>query len=154
MSRKRSRLGRFEASHGHYVGNVPSLTYRTWYRMINRCTRPSSKSYKRYGGRGITICKRWMRFENFLADMGVRPSLKHTIERKDNEGNYRPGNCCWATYKEQARNRSNNRLLTFKGRTLPVAAWAEEVGLKSGTLWVRLKRGWSVQRALSTGVAG
>ena len=99
--------------------------YLTWGRMIQRCTNQRHPKYPRYGGRGITVCERWRSFENFYADMGARPSPLHSIDRIDNDGNYEPGNCRWATPKQQVRNRSNTRMLTIDGVTLPQAEWSD-----------------------------
>ena len=104
------------------------------------------------GARGISVCERWHRFENFLADMG-EPKPGQSLERIDNHGNYEPGNCKWATRSEQGRNKRNNRLVTYQGETLCVAEWAERRGLKYLTLYMRLfASGWDVERALNTPV--
>lgn len=84
---------------------VASPEYRSWQMMRNRCNNPRARDYAYYGGRGIRICKRWDAFENFLADLGRKPTVLHTLERKKTNGNYTPGNCCWATRETQARNR-------------------------------------------------
>jgi hypothetical protein len=93
-------------SHGHCVNGQDSPTYRSWYNLLSRCTNANHNSYERYGGRGITVCERWQGkggFQNFLEDMGPRP-LGKTIDREDNDGNYEPGNCRWATKEEQTVN--------------------------------------------------
>jgi hypothetical protein len=106
--------------------------------------------YPYYGGRGIRVYERWLDFRVFFKDMGPRPSKLHSLERKDNNGNYEPGNCRWATHIEQMRNKRSNRLITFKGRTLPLSAWAESIGVSTKVLWARLHAGWSLAKALTT----
>jgi hypothetical protein len=123
-------------------------TYRTWGAMITRCTNPKVNNYADYGGRGITVCERWRTFENFLADMGVRPQGR-TIERLDNEKGYEPGNCAWTTPKDQARNRRDNCLLTHDGRTQTLSAWAEQLGISKEALRARLHAGWPVERIVA-----
>lgn len=121
--------------------------------MLNRCQNPNVPAYKNYGGRGIAVCQRWLRFENFLADMGERPAGM-TIERIDNDGNYEPGNVRWATYKEQTRNNRSTQLVTLHGETKCITDWAAETGIKMPTLWARLRLGWSVEDALTKPVRG
>jgi hypothetical protein len=116
--------------------------------MLQRCTNPKCRSYRIYGARGITVCERWKTFENFFSDIGERPTPKHQIERKDNNGNYEPSNCTWATKKEQANNRRTNRNLTVAGTTMCVKAWSKVVGVSEKTIRRRLKGGWSVEETL------
>lgn len=131
-------------------GQSETSTYRSWVAMIQRCYNPKSASYKRYGKRGITVCDRWREsFENFYADMEDCPSGL-TVERRNNNLNYCPENCCWDTPKVQARNRSNNRLATLNGVTMCVSAWEERLGFKPAVLSQRLRKGWSVEKTLTT----
>lgn len=121
-----------------------------WEMMRQRCLNPKYNQFHDYGGRGVTICKRWLKFENFLMDMGLRPIGK-TLERKNNNRGYSKANCIWATHTEQMRNRRNTRLLMHRGRTQSLPAWAEELGLNYQTLYVRIYQyGWPVQKALTT----
>lgn len=140
-----SQLGKIQATHHHASNGVISPEYRVWSAMKSRC-----RHHPRYHGRGITVCERWQKFENFLADMGPRPSLRHTLDRHpDNNGNYEPGNCRWATAREQNNNRRDNRPLTFQGETMNMSQWAQRLGLKPDLIHYRLKIGWSVERALT-----
>lgn len=139
------------AARNHAHGGTSLPEYRVWLSMRTRCTNSAEPSYPRYGGRGIQVCERWESFENFLADMGSRPTRHHQIERTDNDGNYEPGNCRWATRSENCNNRVSSRVLVHDGRTLTLAEWARETGLNSHTVANRIDRlGWSVQRALTT----
>src|SRR5262245_50975043 len=135
------------ASHGR---RTPE--YKSWDLMKSRCYNPHDRSYARYGGRGITVCKRWRySFANFLADMGPRPSPRHSLDRfPDQNGNYEPGNCRWATRKQQANNRHGNRLLTHEGLTLTTSQWSERLGMPRYLLYLRFRLGWSVAAALTT----
>ena len=140
---------RERATHGHARGKRPSTEWTTWKNMVLRCTNPSVDAYPYYGGRGISVCERWMKFEHFIADMGCKPTKHHTIERNDVNGNYEQGNCRWATMLEQGANKQNTRLLTAFGETLHMQEWCRRTGILQGTLWDRLDRGWPVERALS-----
>lgn len=124
-----------------------------WRSMLYRCSNPKAPQYKDYGGRGITVCERWREsFRAFLDDMGTRPTKSHTLDRKDNNGNYEPGNCRWATRKEQNNNRRqrrNARLLTVRGETLPLCEWARRVGCSAGLIHGRIADGWTVERAVT-----
>ena len=126
-----------------------SRTYSIWANLIQRCCNKKDKDYCNYGGRGISVCGRWLdSFNNFLEDMGM-PPRGGSIDRLNNNGNYEPGNCRWTTRKEQARNRRTNKLITYKGKTRPIVEWSEEVGINRNTLLDRINRGWSVERALT-----
>lgn len=132
-------------SHGRSLDPI----YNVWCRMIARCTGAYCTSYPMYGGRGIKVCDRWLEsFTAFLADMGERPTANHELDRIDNDGDYTPENCRWATKKQNARNRRSNRRLSLNGRTQTMVEWAEEYGLKPGTLRSRLWRGSSLETAL------
>lgn len=134
--------------HGHSTKEKTSRTYESWHSMITRCTNPNYKEYKNYGGRGITVCKCWMKFENFLEDMGERPNDK-LIERINNNQGYNKGNCRWATWKEQARNRRNNRYETCKEKTQLLIKLSEETGINYNTLVSRIKKGWTAEEAFA-----
>ena len=132
----------------HGMSGTP--TYRTWVSMIRRCTDPRTPGFKNYGGRGITVSKRWRsKFENFVEDMGVRPAGK-TLERINNNAGYMKSNCRWATRAEQSVNRRSNRLLTFRNKTQPMSVWARELNISYQTVFNRKMHGWSDERALST----
>lgn len=121
--------------------------YEAWCAIIKRCNNPRNRSFPNYGARGIRICRRWLKFENFLADMGKRPHGK-SIDRIDNDGNYTPSNCRWATKLEQDRNRRTTRMLTYRGETLCVTEWAERIGINRQTIFTRLRKGWPIAKAL------
>jgi hypothetical protein len=120
----KEEASRRRTTHGHTTKGQSSLEYKTWVQMHRRCREKND-----YRGRGIKVCKRWAKFENFFADMGPRPGLGATIERKNNNGGYSPRNCCWATMRDQSRNKRWTRRVTFNGERLSVAEWAERVGL-------------------------
>lgn len=129
--------------------------YTCYAAMIQRCLNKKSKHYPGWGGRGIKICDRWLNGENgkvgfecFLEDMGERPK-KHTIHRVDNDGNYEPSNCIWATSKVQSRAKRSSRILSAFGKSMTLVEWSESSGLNQDTITERIKRGWSIEEAVS-----
>lgn len=138
-------------SHGYsHAPREKKKTYDSWQAAKNRCFRKRDKDYPRWGGRGITMCARWANsFEAFLEDMGPCPPGT-SIDRIDNNGNYEPGNCRWATALEQASNTRANRLITHDGRTQTLTAWARERGINPQTISERINRGWESPRLLET----
>lgn len=139
----------FRLRHGAHRKGQTTPEYRTWSGIRERCTNPNIRNYASYGGRGLTVCESWSLFENFLADMGPRPSAFHSIERIDNSKGYSPDNCTWATRSEQQRNKRNNRLLTFHDETRCVTEWAQRFNLTASRVFRRLNAGWSIERALT-----
>lgn len=113
--------------------------------MKNRCFNPKVPYYSNYGGRGITVCERWLKFENFFADMGLRPTGT-SIDRIDVNGNYEPSNCKWSTDKEQSRNRRCNVMLTINGETKCVSEWAEIKGVSKERIRMRMIYGWPTEK--------
>ena len=134
--------------HGMYGTRI----YTSWCQMKARCLNPKATNYKNYGARGITVYKEWVdnfaAFRDWAVTHGYADNL--TLDRVDVNGNYCPENCRWATPKEQGNNRRDNKLLTYKGETRTQQEWAELKGLTKGTLYGRLRRGWTVERALDT----
>ncbi len=140
-------------THGRSKRSESNCIFRSWEGMKARCYKTDHNSYQNYGGRGITVCERWLNsFEAFLQDMGERPSIKHTLDRIDNDGNYEPGNCRWATPEEQHNNRRDSRFLTHDGKTQTAAQWAREVGIPYITFMARLRK-WSVEKAITTPIS-
>lgn len=133
----------------HGLSHTP--IYNVWATMKARCSNPKSDSYKRYGGRGITVCERWNKFENFYEDMkdGYKKGL--TLDRKNNDSGYEHLNCRWVTYREQANNTRKNHWITYKGKTKTISQWAQDLGLQSRVLNLRIVRHkWNIERALTT----
>lgn len=122
--------------------------YETWRAMLNRCQNPNHTHYSDYGGRGITVCESWQKFENFYTDMEPTYREGLTIDRKDNNQGYGPDNCRWATRTEQSRNRRNNLNITLNGKTQCLAAWCEELKLNHNTIRYRIFRGQTPEQAL------
>jgi hypothetical protein len=114
--------------------------------MLRRCDNPKNISYKNYGERGIKVCKRWRKFENFLADMGRKPERAMSVERINNAAHYTPKNCRWATRQEQMNNMRANRWLTIGGEVRTVADWARRLGINGQTIYQRLHRGQTAKQ--------
>lgn len=126
--------------------------YGVWRSMLSRCFNPKTISYPNYGGRGISVCERWHKFEDFFADVGSRPRKGMTLERRDNDGNYEPSNCYWATGTEQHNNKRTNHRIVHLGRSFTLTQAARMFNIRKNTLRARLERGWTVDAALTTPV--
>ena len=118
--------------------------------MLHRTRSKKAINWENYGARGIKVCDRWLDFRNFIDDMGKAPSPKHSIDRIDVNGDYEPNNCRWATPKEQNNNKTNNKLLTYDGKTMNLTQWSERLGIDRMLVGNRLRRGWSVEKALTS----
>jgi hypothetical protein len=152
MSERQREAVRRTGKNNRTHGLSHCLAYESWSQMKQRCYNPKDPSFSDYGGRGIRVCERWRNsFENFLKDMGPRPSTGYSIDRFPNtNGNYEPDNCRWAIPKQQNRNRRTNVMLTFRGETMCISEWAERIGLPRKTLEKRLNRyGFTVEQALT-----
>lgn len=128
----------------------PSLAYGTWVGLKQRCLNPKNPGFANYGGRGITVCESWAEsFEAFLADVGERPSLRHSLDRIDNDKGYEPGNCRWATRREQNTNKRDTIRLTHGGRTLSLLEWSDVTGIPHQILYQRWVNNWAEARILT-----
>lgn len=141
---KRQRTSEVKGTHRL----TKTRTLNVWFCMIGRCERPNNPHYSQYGKRDIRVCERWLNVENFVADMGHAP-IGMTIDRIDNNKGYEPGNCRWATNKEQSRNKRTNNNITINGRTRCVTDWATEIGMSLSGFRKRLKLGWTGEKLLS-----
>lgn len=137
-------------------GATETQEYRIWSGMKTRCFNTTRREYRFYGARGITVCDRWVNgedgktgFECFLADLGSRPSERHSLERDDNDGPYSPQNCRWATKPEQLRNRRGTVLISHNGLTKTAEEWSQDTGIAASEIRRRIKRGWAPARALT-----
>ncbi len=142
---ERNKLG---ATPGSTDKNKREL--RSWMGMLGRCNNSRSRDWPSYGGRGIVVCERWKSFSNFFEDMGECPP-NYTIERENNDGNYEPTNCIWASRKTQGRNKRNVPLYTYNGESKSLAEWAEITGIPWGTLRKRIYLNWSMKEVLTPG---
>lgn len=141
-------------THGFSKRSGITVEYTAWAAMKDRCyNRNNVKNYKDYGGRGIIVCDEWLHdFSKFLKDMGLKPTSKHSLDRKNVNGNYCKENCRWATQEEQANNTRTNKYITYKNKTQTLSQWCRELNLKYRTISRRLTDRWTVERAFETTV--
>lgn len=133
----------------HGFTNKKDITYQSWASMKSRCNSKSNPAYHNYGGRGITICNRWKDFNNFLNDLGTRPTINYQLDRIDNNGNYEPPNCRWATKKEQANNRRRSIIIERDGIKKSLKEWCNELNINYSTACYRLRVAkWSKEEVL------
>jgi hypothetical protein len=147
--RRNAEAGGRRVNETHCQSHTPE--YRAWYQMNRRCHDPRHGSFNDYGARGITVCDRWREsFLAFLSDLGPRPSTRHSLDRRDNNRGYEPGNCRWATPKEQANNTRRTRRITVDGVTRTLKEWADLRGVRPSFILTRIVRlGWSPERAVT-----
>lgn len=142
-----AKAGRSSVTHGM---SKTAPEYYVWCSMKQRCFNPKVKNWVSYGGRGITVCARWVdSFEAFLEDMGPRPTPDHSIDRIDNDKGYHPDNCIWAPRSQQARNRRSNIIVRYQGQDMVLLDAVRLSGVKYTTAKARLKKGWTIERALT-----
>jgi hypothetical protein len=130
-------------------GKTDTPEWNSWRAMMRRCYEKSHDAYKYYGDSGIVVCDRWHEFIAFLQDMGLKPTIQHTIERLDITRNYEPGNCRWATKKEQANNRSSNHLITVFGETMNVTEASVRFGIPRNAIYLRISNGMAPELAVT-----
>ena len=151
---KSTSCGCYQKEKMHWIqlsGISHTPEYTTWMSMLSRCENPNDAAYKHYGGRGITICDEWHDINNFIADMGKKPSGK-SLDRIDVNSHYNKNNCRWATPKEQQNNRRNNIVLTINGISKTLSEWSKETGICHKTLDSRFRRGWNPVDILNTSI--
>jgi hypothetical protein len=129
-------------------GDSSSPENRIWRGMRKRCLSPTEPAFPRYGGRGIFVCPEWSDYSRFLADMGRKPSPKHSLDRINNDGPYSKANCRWATRRQQMNNQSKNRILVIDGETHTLTEWSRKTGVGTSTIKWRLSNGWNLKAAV------
>lgn len=144
----REMTAKRQKSHGMF--GTPE--YAAWAGMKSRCLAPTNEAYADYGGRGLRVSRRWLKFENFFADMGLKPSPELQLERKNNDKGYSKSNCEWSTRERQIRNRRNTLWLTLGGKKITLADAADQAGIARTTAQARLKYGWDHERIINTPV--
>lgn len=146
---RKAEVARNQTKHGaSRVGNRTS-EYNTWLSMKSRCYDINHESYQDYGGRGVIVCEQWKdSFEVFLADMGLKPSSRHSIDRINVNGNYDPSNCRWATKKQQADNTRRNRWFEYNGEKMIMQDWADRFGVHYSNIHIMIKRGKTFEQVV------
>ncbi len=145
---KAEKAKEFHTTHGHSSKRTP--TYQVWDGVIQRCTNKKNQAYKNYGGRGIRVSGKWLKFENFLKDMGEKPTTKHSIERIDNNGGYESQNCKWILLSKQHINKRTNFMITYKQIAMPLSEWAKKYNIHPSTLRNRIVRSrWPIDKSLT-----
>lgn len=143
-------------THSEYHGGSGTTEYRSWSGMLKRCYDPADPKYPDYGGRGIVVCERWRNsFKNFREDMGLKPSKDHSLDRINNSGPYELKNCRWATRTEQARNRRGVKRFKFRGKSMTIIEFLEEIGcdIPARVVYARVfRKGWPLDKAIKTPV--
>lgn len=144
-------IKRVNTTHGNCTRkNGQTTEYKSWSGMKERCYNKNNNNYPDWGGRGITVCDRWLHsFNNFLEDMGKKPTTKHSIDRINNDGNYEPSNCRWAEKKQQQNNTRYNKMVTYNGKTQSLASWTNELGLVYHLIQSRMVKGWTAEQAFT-----
>jgi hypothetical protein len=145
---QRARWMQSRIKHGGYLGGKELPEHYTWRSMVDRCTRQTTVGYEYYGGRGITVCKRWLKYENFLADMGVRPSKEHSLERIDTNKGYSPKNCKWATRSEQQKNKITTKIYTNGAFVGTLVECAKYIGVSKALAFYRFKHWGSFEKGI------
>ena len=142
-----------DSRQGHHMSHLPE--YRVWVGIKTRCYNKERLGYEDYGGRGITVCDKWLQdFKSFYEYVGNKPSQRHSLDRINNNGNYEPGNVRWATAKEQNSNKRTSHLVEINGVTKTVTEWAKEYNLTKSLVYNRLNLGWSIIESLNTPIWG
>jgi len=142
-------MGRASRTWSLKHGESKSPEYRSWNAMVNRCLRKGNPAYKFYGALGVLVCSRWLTFEKFLTDMGRRPNLAYSLDRINPRGDYTKENCRWATREQQANNKRNTILVSYKGETYPLRPLARSLGIAPDMVDDRINAGWPVEEALT-----